>query len=1118
MLARYRYGVETARSACADHSFVFPRQKDTGSVNNKAFLGGALAFLAFMAALMFLPRSPHAALSLASFFAHGIAACSLIRLRRLRYVGWWPLAAALLLYPFCGPGWALALAGSVGALCLAVLFAGLNRRVDWLASPRSLMRLLLSLAAYPAPVAALALVLGGSDAGLLQWRSVLAVWSGLGLSLLVWVPLAFSSPLKNGRRYLELGLIMLVTTGLWLSVREAPQSVRFPPQILFFPLILWAGFRGSVLGSGLVSALVVSLLTLIGPEAGGWAGAGLGVDSMLTFAFILAGLFVAVLVETQRRHEIALDEFQARVESLVNNSPNLMSLKGLDGRFLMVNRAYAALLDRTPLEMVGGRASDFFASDDAAMIRTQDEMVLRCLEPRQFEESFDAGGRHYTILVTKFPLFDAQGRPAGVGSVDTDITESRKQQQARLEAEEKYRALAEQSLAGIYILQDDELCYINPKFATMLGYEPDELPHAPLSRVLLPDELRRIRAQIAMRYQENRAVMHFLSRVIGKDGTLIDVEIHSRLFEYRGRTAIIGVVLDISDRIAADASLKLAAKVFETSAEGILITDADTRIIAVNDAFTRITGYSQEQVLGRTSRIFSDAAQPDYPRMIASLCESGYWQGELLDRRRNGDYYPSEVSLSVVRDPDGTVSNYVGVFSDITTRKQAQERLHFLANHDPLTRLPNRSCLISSLETHLARSDAGSGQLAVVFIDLDRFKLINDSFGHQAGDELLRVIAMRLGEAVGHLGMLARLGGDEFTLLVPEFISLRQLSQIAEDVLEALARPLLLEEHEVFVTGSIGISVSPNDGTDARTLLKNADVAMYRAKDSGKNNFQFFAAEMNTQTFERLLLESGLRQALERDEFELHYQPQVEAAGRHLTGVEVLIRWRHPQLGLVPPGRFIPLAEETGLIKPIGEWVLRDACRQLVAWDEAGIVVPRVAVNLSARQFEQQTLTQQVAGALDAAGLAPERLELEITESMIMQNPVEAVRILKDLKKLGVLLSIDDFGTGYSSLSILKRFPLDSLKIDRSFVDGLPLDEDSAAIADAILAMAHRLEFSVVAEGVENEAQAAFLQRQGCDLLQGFHFSKPLPADAFAELAASWASDARRGIRILAPG
>ncbi|WP_246542728.1 bifunctional diguanylate cyclase/phosphodiesterase [Paludibacterium yongneupense] len=1090
-------------------------------MNNKAFLGGALAFLAFMAALVFLPRSSHAAISLASFTAHGIAACSLIRLRRFRYVGWWPLPAALLLYPFCGLAWSLALAGSVYALFLSILFAGLNRRADWLASPRSLMRLLLSLAAYPAPVATLALVLAGSDGGPLAVPGVLAIWAGLCLSLLVWVPQAFSSPLKNNRRYLELGLIMLVTVGLWLSVRDAPQRALVPAQFLFFPLILWAGFRGSVLGSGLVSALVVSLLTLIGSDtAAGWAGAGVGVDSMLTFAFILAGLFVAVLVETQRRHEIALDEFQARVESLVNNSPNLMSLKGLDGRFLMVNRAYAALLDRTPLEMVGGRASDFFASDDAAMIRTQDDMVLRCLEPRQFEESFEAGGRHYSILVTKFPLFDAQGLPAGVGSVDTDITESRKQQQARLEAEEKYRALAEQSLAGIYILQDEELCYINPKFATMLGYEPEELPHAPLSKVLLPDELARVRARIALRYKENRAVMHFMSRVIGKSGELIDVEIHSRLFEYRGRVAIIGVVLDISDRIAADASLKLAAKVFETSAEGILITDADTRIIAVNEAFTRITGYSQEQVLGRSSRIFSDAAQPDYPRMIASLRESGYWQGELIDRRSNGDFYPVEVSLSVVRDPDGTVSNYVGVFSDITTRKQAQERLHFLANHDPLTRLPNRSCLISSLETHLSRTRVESGQLAVVFIDLDRFKLINDSFGHQAGDELLRVISMRLGEAVGHLGMLARLGGDEFTLLVPEFVSLRQLSQIAEDVLETLARPLLLEEHEVFVTGSIGISVFPNDGIDARTLLKNADVAMYRAKDSGKNNFQFFAAEMNTQTFERLLLESGLRQALERDEFELHYQPQVEAVGRHLIGVEVLIRWRHPQLGLVPPGRFIPLAEETGLIKAIGEWVLRGACRQLVAWDAAGISVPRVAVNLSARQFEQQTLTQQVAGALDSAGLAPERLELEITESMIMQNPVEAVRILKDLKKLGVLLSIDDFGTGYSSLSILKRFPLDSLKIDRSFVDGLPLDEDSAAIADAILAMAHRLEFTVVAEGVENEAQAAFLQRQGCDLLQGFHFSKPLPAAEFAVLAESWASDVRRSVasRVTSPG
>jgi diguanylate cyclase (GGDEF)-like protein/PAS domain S-box-containing protein len=529
-----------------------------------------------------------------------------------------------------------------------------------------------------------------------------------------------------------------------------------------------------------------------------------------------------------------------------------------------------------------------------------------------------------------------------------------------------------------------------------------------------------------------------------------------------------------------------------------LICDADWRIIAVNAAFSRITGYAREHAVGKLSRVFADSRRETFAPMMAALADLGYWRGEILDRRQSGDWYPAELSLSVVRDPQGGVVNYVGLFADITVRMQAQERLNFLANHDPLTRLPNRSSLISSLEERLLKMVGGCGQLAVIFIDLDRFKLINDSFGHQTGDELLRVIAIRLSSSVGERGMLARLGGDEFTLLVTDFTNLSDLSEIAEQLLAVLTRPMRLEEHEVFVTGSIGISIFPNDGDDARTLLKNADVAMYRAKEAGKNTYQFFSAEMNTTTFERLVLENGMRQALERNEFELHFQPQVHATSRELVGVEVLLRWRHPQLGLIQPGRFIPLAEETGLIKPIGNWVLAESCRQLTEWDRSGLKVPRVAVNLSARQFEQQNLILLVSSALEHAGLSPERLELEITESMIMLNPLETVRILNELKQLGVKLSIDDFGTGYSSLSILKRFPLDTLKIDRSFIDGLPQDGDSAAITEAVLAMARKMGFTVVAEGVEHEAQAEFLAQRGCDILQGYCFGKPMPVEHFA--------------------
>ncbi|WP_233492833.1 GGDEF and EAL domain-containing protein [Chromobacterium sp. ATCC 53434] len=1061
-----------------------------------------LGFLAFIAGVALWPRQPQAALSLASFASHGLL-CRQWLAHGARRGWWWPLAATAAAAAVAPPLWALLLGASLYLLLPGLHLSGLLGARLRPSTPGELRRLLLALIAYPAlPAGAL---LGGYAwlAGyhaITPWSWAWQCWAAASSALFLCAPLAWPRKPALATR-LELALILALVAGAAALLLSSAAPLNIPSQLLLFPFILWAACRTGLDGAALTAGMVSLALSLAAPPHAGVGNAS--TDLLLALALNVSGLLVAILMDGHRVDEAALRTFQARIESLVNNSPTMMSLKDMDGRYLLVNAAYARRVGVPVHTLPGQRPEDVFDAADAAQIREQDQQVLNMLAPRQFDEHFSLNGVETYLLASKFPLFDAEGRPAGVGSVDTDITASRREQKAKREAEERYLALVEQSLVGIYILQDERLVYVNPKLADIMGYPPEEMAGMTMGQVLVPGEANRLRQQLLRRFRDNISVMHYSTRGLRRDGVVVDMEVHSRLFELEGRKAVIGVVMDISERLLADTNLRLAAKVFENSAEGILILDAGARIIAVNDAFSRITGYGEEETLGKLSRIFSPD-QSERQAMQQALAGSGHWHGEMRDRRKNGEWYPAELAISALRDEDEQICNYVAVFSDITQRKEAEARLQFLANHDPLTGLPNRSRLTAELDGELGRMAGEGGRLAVMFIDLDRFKLINDSFGHQAGDQLLCEIARRLDRVVGERGMLARLGGDEFTLLMSGFDGHPQLAGMASDILAELGRPLTLEAHEVFITGSIGISVFPHDGRDARTLLKNADVAMYRAKDAGKNTYQFFDVGMNTQTFERLLLENGLRQALERGEFELHYQPQLNATTRALEGAEALLRWRHPQLGLVPPVRFIALAEETGLIKPIGDWVLREACRQLAAWDAAGLAVPRLAVNLSPRQFGQPSLPAKVAGALQAAGLAAARLELEITESMIMQSPTEAVSLLSELKALGVWLSIDDFGTGYSSLSHLKRFPLDTLKIDQSFVDGLPDDEDNAAIAEAILAMARKLKFHVVAEGVENEAQAAFLQSKGCHTLQGYHFSRPLPAAAFFALAEDW--------------
>ncbi len=564
------------------------------------------------------------------------------------------------------------------------------------------------------------------------------------------------------------------------------------------------------------------------------------------------------------------------------------------------------------------------------------------------------------------------------------------------------------------------------------------------------------------------------------------------------------IALELERKTAAD-ELTLAAGVFNDSSEAIMITDRDTRILRVNPAFSRITGYSAADVIGKTPRLLRSGQHNAqfYQALWDSLLRDGVWQGEVWDRRRDGEVFPVWQTITAVRGNSGNVLQYISVFSDITEKKLSEERIFHLAHYDVLTGLPNRVSFHDQFEHALLHAQRHGEQIALLFLDLDQFKLINDASGHPAGDELLKQVAVRLKELIRKEDTVARLGGDEFTVLLSELHSSGDAATVAEKILHEIARPFRLDYTEVVMSASIGISTFPNDGSDAATLLKNADTAMYRAKEKGRNNFQFYTIEMNTRALERLNLESAMRRALKHDEFLLHYQPQVSVSTGRITGCEALVRWQHPDEGLIAPGVFIPVAEDSGLIVALGEWVMNTACRQHVQWRQEGLQPLRVSVNLSGRQFMRHDLVQMVRRTLDSTGIDPQFLELELTESMIMEHVKETIETLHALRDMGVRLSVDDFGTGYSSMAYLKRFPINKLKIDRSFIRDLATDADDAAIVSATIAMGHNLNLTVNAEGVESEEQLAFLKQHGCDEIQGYYFCRPVPPAELSELLCS---------------
>ena len=551
------------------------------------------------------------------------------------------------------------------------------------------------------------------------------------------------------------------------------------------------------------------------------------------------------------------------------------------------------------------------------------------------------------------------------------------------------------------------------------------------------------------------------------------------------------------ERRRTETQLQLAAKVFEQGGELIMITDASGRLLRVNQAFTKITGYSEADALGRNPSMLASGQQDEafYKAMWAAIDTHGHWQGEVYNRRKDGTLYAEWLSVSRLCDADGMVTNYVGIGSDITQRKQDEEKIRMLADFDPLTGLPNRRLLQDRVATALHVAQRQQEKLTLIFLDLDRFKNVNDSLGHHVGDELLVQVARRLTETVRQQDTVCRMGGDEFVLLCPDTDS-AGAAHLAGKLQEAIGQRYYIGGQELSMTTSIGLAIYPEDGDTFETLSMRADTAMYRAKQGGRNAFRFFTAEMQDQSARALQLENGLRRALDLQQFTLVYQPQLSLQTGKVLGVEALIRWYHPALGWVSPAEFIPVAEESGMILQIGEWVLRTAARQLHQWRQAGLDLDLVAVNLSAVQFRHPDLPSHIARILDEVGLAPQHLELELTEGVALQDPVGAIHIMQRLHERGVRMSIDDFGTGYSSLSYLKRFNVYKLKIDQSFVRDITEDAEDRAIVEAIIGLARSLGFLTIAEGVETPGQLAYLREHGCDEVQGYFYSRPLAPDA----------------------
>jgi len=800
-------------------------------------------------------------------------------------------------------------------------------------------------------------------------------------------------------------------------------------------------------------------------------------------------------ITVRKRAEQALRDSEARLRAVVSNSPVVLYTLDRDGVIQLSEGRGLEALQLKPGEAVGRSVFEMYR-DYPEIVST----IRRALAGEAVVHIVTLGP--LTFEVHYSPTFDQDDRVETVIGLAINISERKQAEIALIQSESNFRALTENANVGILVNHRGKHVFANSRLLDMLGYTADEIRKTGVKELVHPQEYDKVMARFRDRLNGQSAPSVYETVFVTKSGQAVPVELTAAKTTWQGEPAGLVMLQDIRERLRTETQMRIQSSALEQTADTVMITDRSGVIEYVNLGFEKATGYDRDEAIGQKPSLMKSGKQGAgfYKKLWDTILAGEVFSDVFINRRKDGSLYYEEKTITPLKDAAGEITNFVATGRDVTERMQTQERLQHMAQHDALTELPNRLLFIDRLKQALARARWHERLVAVLFVDMDRFKNINDTLGHEIGDQLLQALAGRLATGVREGDTVARFGGDEFVILLDDVASEKDIGAVAQKVLEALAPPFIIDSQSLYVTASIGVSLFPNDGEDTGTLIKNADIAMYRAKDLGKNTYQFYSADMSARAFERLTLESSLRHAIERKEFHLYYQPQIDTESGIILGVEALLRWQHPDFGLVAPAEFIPLLEETGLIVPVGEWVFHTACEQLCAWHAAGWPALRMAVNLSPRQFQGTGLAIMVERGLAAIGCDPGLIELEITENVLLRHAATTLETLDALRAIGVRLAIDDFGTGYSSLGYLRRYSIDTLKVDRSFVHDVPGDADDCALAMAIIVLAQSLKLDVIAEGVETEAQRDFLRERGCHQMQGYLFSRPVPAEEIPRL------------------